>query len=185
MLAAFASMAPKLYAYYESTMVKVLTAHPSLTMPYINSIFATMTFNLGGNVRTCAHADTENLPTRWCSITALGNFDPKRGGHLVLHTLRMVVEFPPNSVASILSSTVVHSNTAIQPGESRWSITSYTAGALFHHAECNCMLEPDFVVLYPERYQEMQMGMIGLFSKVEELAQDYREVFGTPLFARV
>ncbi|KAI0310928.1 hypothetical protein OF83DRAFT_1069703, partial [Amylostereum chailletii] len=183
--AAFASMAPKLYNYYEKTIVKILNTYPSLTMPYMKSIFAATTFNLGGNVWTCAHADMENLTTGWCSITALGNFDPKRGGHLVLHTLRMVVEFPPNSVASILSSTIVHSNTPIQPGETRWSITVYTAGGLFCHAEYDCQLEADFAKEHPEHYEEIKSGadtrwmnMVDMFSTMDELPGDYQRVFG-------
>jgi hypothetical protein len=72
-----------------------------------------------------------NLPFGWCAITALGNFDPTLGGHLVLWDLKLVIEFPPGSTILIPSATLRHSNVAIRQGETRYSFTQYTAGGLF------------------------------------------------------
>ncbi|KAF7288197.1 hypothetical protein HMN09_01419100 [Mycena chlorophos] len=77
-LASFASSmlafwAPQLYEYY---------------------LFAAATFNLGPNVWTFKHRDVLNLPFGWCAITALGDFDHTKGGHLVLWDLKLVVQFP-------------------------------------------------------------------------------------------
>lgn len=66
-----------------------------------------------------------------CAITALGDYDPKRGGHLVLWDLKLVIEFPPGSTILIPSACIRHSNVSIQEGETRYSFTQYAAGGLF------------------------------------------------------
>lgn len=70
-----------------------------------------------------------------CSITALGSFDPKAGGHIVLHELELVIEFPPGSTVLIPSAIITHSNTKIQSGENRYSFTQYAAGSLFSYID--------------------------------------------------
>jgi len=57
--------------------------------------------------------DFGNLPYGWCAITSLGPFDPKRGGHLVLWDLQLVIEFPPGSTILIPSAVLQHSNIPI------------------------------------------------------------------------
>ena len=85
-------------------------------------VFPCRTFNLAKQSVSVPHTDHNNLAQGWCSITALGDFSPTLGGHLVLWDLGVVVEFPPNSTILIPSSLIIHSNTPIQPDEVRHSI---------------------------------------------------------------
>ncbi|KAJ7886875.1 hypothetical protein B0H14DRAFT_2338089, partial [Mycena olivaceomarginata] len=48
-----------------------------------------------------------------CAIQALGDSDPKKGEHLVLWDLMLVIEFP--LLILILSATLSHTNIPIQP----------------------------------------------------------------------
>lgn len=93
--------------------------------------------------RTCCfpHRDANNLPFGLCAITALGNFNPELGGHLILWDLKLVIEFPPGATILIPSATVLHSNVAIQQGETRYSFTQYAAGGLFRWVEHGFRLE--------------------------------------------
>jgi hypothetical protein len=75
--------------------------------------------------------DHQNLWFSWCAITALGSFDYKKGGHLILWDLKLVIQFPPGSTTLIPSSVLQHSNVAIQDGETRYSVTQFSAGGLF------------------------------------------------------
>ncbi|KAJ7078404.1 hypothetical protein B0H15DRAFT_788953, partial [Mycena belliarum] len=77
------------------------------------------------------HLDFANLAWGWCAVTALGNFDPDIGGHLILWDLRLVVRFPPGSTILLPSALIQHSNVPIQAHEHRSSFTQYTAGGLF------------------------------------------------------
>ncbi|KAJ6564338.1 hypothetical protein B0H19DRAFT_874076, partial [Mycena capillaripes] len=54
-------------------------------------VFAAATFNFGPVTVTLPHLDIANLAWGWCTITPLGNFDPDKGGHLILWDLRLVI----------------------------------------------------------------------------------------------
>lgn len=109
--------------------------HPHLNRNFPRTVFSTSTLNFGPRTVSCEHTDNANLAFGMCSITSLGNFDPKRGGHLILWDLQLVVEFPPGSTALIPSAMLRHSNTSIQDGERRYSFTQYTPGGLFRWVE--------------------------------------------------
>jgi len=95
--------------------------------------FSAMTFNFGSSPSSCAvpHNDFKNLSFGWCSVTSLGEFDATRGGHLVLWDLGIAIEFPSHSTILIPSAILEHSNTAIQDGENRVSITQYNPAGIF------------------------------------------------------
>jgi hypothetical protein len=98
---------------------------------FVGSIFAACTFNFGPRAVCVPHIDFANLAWGWCAITALGDFDPDLGGHLILWDLRLVIRFPPGSTILIPSALIRHSNVPIRPHEHRCSFVQYTAGGLF------------------------------------------------------
>ncbi len=102
----------------------------NLVLDFTNSIFATCTFNFGPRTICFEHMDSRNLPFGWCAITALGRFNPQKGGHFVLWDLKLVIEFPPGSTILIPSAVLCHSNTAISRKETRYSFTQYTVGGV-------------------------------------------------------
>lgn len=113
-----------------------------------------------------------------CAITSLGPFDYKRGGHLILWDLELVIEFPPGSTILIPSATLRHSNVALgKAGDKRYSFTQYTAGGLFRWVDHGFQTEYSYRAKSSEeeKLAEMkrmekrwEMGL-GLFSTVEEL----------------
>jgi hypothetical protein len=119
-----------------------------------------------------------NCPFGWCSIQALGDFDPKAGGHLILWDLKMVIEFPPGALILIPSSTLTHSNIPVQQGDSRASFTQYFGGGLLRYIDNGFRTEGELQRQDPAAFADMQcqkqmrwkMGL-GLFSKVDELLQ--------------
>ncbi|KAJ7181397.1 hypothetical protein C8R43DRAFT_870092, partial [Mycena crocata] len=129
----FSSFAPMLHKFYAEQMSLLHLAAPYLRrlFPEAISVFAACTFNFGPSTVTFPHVDAANLAWGWCSITALGYFDPDLGGHLILWDLNLVIRFPPGSTILIPSALLRHSNISIQQGETRYSFTQYTAGSLF------------------------------------------------------
>ncbi|KAJ7847180.1 hypothetical protein B0H13DRAFT_1907427 [Mycena leptocephala] len=95
------------------------------------SAFAAATLNFGLLTVTLPHIDTLNLAWGWCTITALGFFNPDPGGHLVLWDLKLIIRFPPGSIILIPSAILRHSNVGIGPNERRYSFTQFTAAGLF------------------------------------------------------
>lgn len=123
--------APRLHQYYHHRLGLLFARYPNLRRNFTNSIFPCSTFNFGPSTCCFPHVDSNNLPFGWCAITALGDYNPELGGHLVLWDLKLIIEFPPGSTIIIPSATVRHSNTAIHKGETRYSFTQYAAGGLF------------------------------------------------------
>lgn len=122
--------APALHRYYDERLGKLLDHNPSLEKPF-NSIFTAATYNLGPQVVSVPHMDVANLPFGFCAIAALGDFNPKKGGHLVMWDCKLVIEFPPGATILIPSAIITHSNVPVAAHEVRYSFTQYVAGALF------------------------------------------------------
>ncbi|KAK7441365.1 hypothetical protein VKT23_016612 [Stygiomarasmius scandens] len=133
--AAFAHWSPKLFQYYSETIEKLKAHDPSLQFSFPNSIFACATYNVRPQTISIEHLNHMNYIYGWCSVTSLGHFDYKKGGHFILWDLKVVIEFPPGWTMLIPSVYLRHSNTTISPGETRYSFTQYTAGAIFRYVE--------------------------------------------------
>jgi hypothetical protein len=123
------------YEYSKDTLDKLFTWNPKLCRHFKNNAWAACTINFGPFTVTFPHVDSANLCFGWCSITALGNFDPTRGGHLILWDLGIYIRFPPGSTILIPSALLVHSNVPISPGEERYSFVQYSSAGLFRWVE--------------------------------------------------
>ncbi|KAI0795175.1 hypothetical protein BC629DRAFT_1286708, partial [Irpex lacteus] len=122
---------PKVCHEYYENMKALLAHYPEFKPLKENSAFAATTFNFGPRVVTYEHTDSGNKANGICPIFCTGDFDADVGGHLILRQLKLLVRFPPGSVALIPSATLMHGNVSVQPGERRQSMTQYTAGGLF------------------------------------------------------
>jgi hypothetical protein len=136
-------------------MTKLREWNPALKSIVEDTAFAACTLNFGPRVKTLVHTDLKNLPWGLCAVTALGNYNPDTGGHIILWDIKKVIRFPPGltlflltviachtnvDVGSILppgstiflpSAVARHSNVDIAENEERMSITQYSAGSLF------------------------------------------------------
>ncbi|KAJ7858417.1 hypothetical protein B0H13DRAFT_2356519 [Mycena leptocephala] len=166
----FANWAPNLFDFYVDYMV-LETALPQ-------RIFSACTFNLGP--RTCAlgHRDFANLAFGWCAITAFGDYDYTKGGHLILWDCKLILEFPPGCTILIPSAAIFHSNIPIASHERRFSFTQYTAGGLFRWVEHGFQTEEAYLetLTKEERREEKELGLkraregAAMFSTLEELS---------------
>lgn len=89
------------------------------------------TVNIGPQTITSRHKDFKNLSFGLCAIIALGDFDWEKGGALCLEEPGVRLQFAPGDIIFIPSASITHYNTPIAPGETRSSLTFYTAGQLF------------------------------------------------------
>ncbi|KAJ6538376.1 hypothetical protein DFH09DRAFT_1090614 [Mycena vulgaris] len=127
----FAVWAPLLFAYYQLNMTLLAGWKPAMRRNFAKSVFAACTFNFGPHAICAPHLDFANLSWGWCAISALGDFDPDLGGHLILWDLRLIIRFPPGSTILLPSALIRHSNVPIRPHEHRSLFVQYTAGGLF------------------------------------------------------
>jgi hypothetical protein len=156
--------------------------HPHLVWNFHNSVFAATTFNLGPATITFDHTDNGNFAIGMCSITALGNFNPVTGGHLVLFDLGLVIQFPPGATILIPSAILRHGNIPIAPLEKRLSFTQYVAGGLIRWVEYGFRTEKAFKKESPaawraaELQRERRVQEVAMhFSIFKELGNDCRE----------
>ncbi|TRM55357.1 hypothetical protein BD626DRAFT_361389, partial [Schizophyllum amplum] len=140
-----ANWAPALFAYY-AKYCEALAGHLNdISFNFATTVWAAVTINFGPRTISLRHRDYANLAWGWCPITALGKFNPDDGGHLVLWDLGLVVRFPPGSTIAIPSGMLTHSNTTIGARETRFSVTQYTAGAIFRWVDQGYQTKDDFV----------------------------------------
>ncbi|KAK7039293.1 hypothetical protein VNI00_010198 [Paramarasmius palmivorus] len=146
--AAFCHCQPTLYSQYAANRLDLKGKHSQLYWNFPNSIFAHVTFNFGPRTVCVEHTDFGNRPDGFCGVTALsptqGGYDYKKGGHMILWDLRVVIEFPPGATILLLSAVLRHSNVAIAHNERRFSFTQYTSGGLFRWVERGFRMEKDF-----------------------------------------
>ncbi|KAJ7430097.1 hypothetical protein B0H11DRAFT_1727162, partial [Mycena galericulata] len=121
----FAAISPQSFGTASSQADSLFDANPSLQRPFPGP-WTSATFEFG--------EETISTPS-WCDkigwwllcITALGNYDPDRGGQLILWDLGRVLRFPPGTTI-FLPPILRYSITKIQAGETRYSLTRYAAG---------------------------------------------------------
>ncbi|KAJ7742390.1 hypothetical protein B0H14DRAFT_3515115 [Mycena olivaceomarginata] len=140
----FTTWAPILFAFYQAQMALLAGWNLALRWNFVGSVFAACTFNFGPRAICVPHLDFANLSWGWCAITALGDFDPDLGGHLILWDLRLVIRFPPGSTILLPSAIIRHSNVPIQAHKCRSSFVQYTAAGLFRWVRNGFMTDEDF-----------------------------------------
>lgn len=128
---AYKRFCPGMYSEYQENDEELRRWKPSLRRNFPNTVFAATTFNLGPYSVTDDHTDHGNYGPGGCVIGCAGPFDDLKGGELVLWTLGIILRFPAATSVIINSALIHHSNLPIQLSERRYSVTQYSAGALF------------------------------------------------------
>ncbi|KAJ7851937.1 hypothetical protein B0H14DRAFT_2355022, partial [Mycena olivaceomarginata] len=180
---ALQTFAPKLAQYYATDLFNHI---PGLQHNFTNSVFPSVTFNLGPQSVTFEHADELNRALGWCAITNEGDFDHTKSAYLYLKELKLVVESPSTATALIPSAVIHHGNTPLAPNQTRRSMTQYAASGLFRYVKCGFKTAKELLahgghtlkgVLNGVPRQRHDAGL-DLFSKVDELAADRMACFG-------
>ncbi|KAK7021080.1 hypothetical protein VNI00_017526 [Paramarasmius palmivorus] len=173
--AAFSLWAPRLHGEYQVVIDDMYREKPSLRRNF-PGVFSAATFNFGGDVWTFKHRDHFNWAYGWCFVTALGQFDHRVGGQLVLWELKLVVDFPHGATIAIPSAAITHSNLPVAQGSQRVSFTQYTAGAIFRWRENGFRTEKQLKEDDEKSYRDAMlkkdtahMNRMSLYSTLEEL----------------
>lgn len=162
-------------------MRKLQEWNPELIRPFLNCVFAAVTINFGPQTICFGHRDAANVPYGLCAITPMGRYNWRKGGHLVLYDLKLVIEFPPGMTIYIPSATLRHGNTSIGKDETRFSIAQYTAGGLFRWIDHGCMLDEEYFLSLTEEMKEEETKHrktrwargLALFSTMSQLRKLY------------
>jgi hypothetical protein len=132
-LGRFAWIMPKVYRDVVTTIAGLQGHYANLRRAFPGSAWAACSINMGPWSISDDHIDSGNAPGVPCAITALGKFDPTKGGHLVLFDLKLIIQFPPGSTILIPSASLRHGNIRVHDSETRYSVIQYMAGGLACH----------------------------------------------------
>ncbi|KAJ3922622.1 hypothetical protein F5877DRAFT_33291, partial [Lentinula edodes] len=174
--AAFATWYPKNYAEHLRLNAQLEAKLPHLRRNFENSIYLCMTVNFGPSTWTHIHTDSKNDVRVPCAITTGGKYDYKQSGHLILWDFKLILEFPPGATILLPSALIRHSNLPLADGETRVSVTQYTAGGIRRWLEYGGRTEDEFRTQDPEgfahtwakRHEGWTQGL-NLFSTLDEL----------------
>ncbi|KAJ7920509.1 hypothetical protein B0H13DRAFT_1867581 [Mycena leptocephala] len=151
---------PKLYGFLSTTLKGIYEKHPELEQLFTNSVFPAATWNLGPDVVTEEHNDLLNFGM--CGISSGGNYNYKRGGHLWLKQLKLVVD----------GHAWEH---PIAKGETRYSMTQYAAVRVPEREGSSGAGGWEGEEGTDRRGSRGAGCMgLGLFSKIDELEEDRR-----------
>ena len=92
--ATFQLWQPKVYKHYSDHLEKLYKHMPHLYPIFLHSIYPCAPFNFGENVWHYPHRDVMNCPFAFCTITAFGHFNLKKGSHIILWEPKLILEFP-------------------------------------------------------------------------------------------
>lgn len=112
-------------------MDRLWEAKPELRRLAPNFPFAAVSVNFGPQTVCWNHLDLLNLAFGWCVILVLGKFDTARGGHIILHEPKLILEVCHGDIVFIPSAGIKHGTIPVEVTESRYSVTWYTAAAIF------------------------------------------------------
>ena len=173
-----ASFGPRIYTNMYTKLPEVYRWR-NLAPNFVNSIYPAWSVNFGPQAVTVDYVDNGNDPCNWCHIVALGQYDPTKGGHIVLFDLKLAIEFPAGASVLIPSAILRHGNTSIQKGETRQAIIQYCPGGLLRWADAGFQTLKEYQENDPAGYARFQKELAGRaavcvrrFSYITELEQD-------------
>ncbi|KAJ3570444.1 hypothetical protein NP233_g4402 [Leucocoprinus birnbaumii] len=117
-----------------------------------------------------------NLAFGWCAITALGDYNPEKGGHLVFEELGLVVEFPPGATIFMPSAYIHHCNVPVGEHEKCTSITFYNPGSIFRYIDNKFMTENELKRRKSHLFKELQLKKMVRFSRALNLYSTLNEL---------
>ena len=128
---------------------------PKLSQPFPNCAFAAAHVNFPPMAYTRLHTDHLNHVAGLCALWAIGDYDPDKGGHLILWDLKLIIRFPPGNLILIPSALITHGNFGVYQGESRCAFVMFSAAGLFRWCLNDMRSDKEFVEdSSPERLED-------------------------------
>ncbi|KAJ7649151.1 hypothetical protein DFH06DRAFT_1135393 [Mycena polygramma] len=106
-----------------------LSYNPSVLYPTDSSVFSAATFELGGPHYRASPSAGQGEPGTWNLLTALGTFQPMRGGHLIVWDLGLVTNFPAGTTI-LIPACLRYSFVKVREGESRYSLLQWSGSGI-------------------------------------------------------
>jgi hypothetical protein len=168
--------APHLYSHLNATKDALLEHDWDLRDNCYGGAFPAVEFFLGSD-ESPPRLDDLDMMWGWRALTALGNYNPRWGGELILWDEKKVVKFPPGSTFLFPSTLIRYSFTQIRDGESHYTFQQYAQAGLYRYVESGFRSEATFEATAwmeereaRDRLRDARMGTaLAMYSQLEEL----------------
>ncbi|KAJ7607458.1 hypothetical protein DFH06DRAFT_1018547, partial [Mycena polygramma] len=176
--------APRLYSHLDQTKDAVLENEWDLRDNCYGGAFPAMEFFLGSG-ESPPRLDDLDMPWAWRALTALGDYNPRWGGELILWEEKKVIKFPPGSMFLFPGCFIRYSFTQVREGEAQYTFGQYAHCGLFRYVESGFRSEAEFEASAwtaereaRDKLRDARMAMaLGMYSHIDELyAQTSTEI---------
>ncbi|KAK6997474.1 hypothetical protein R3P38DRAFT_2440287, partial [Favolaschia claudopus] len=142
----------KYYRLLKAQKNVLLDARPDAHFPCETSDFSAFTFEFGPHRRTNDRGLPHTFePGSWAILTALGEYDPRYGGHIILWDIGWVITFAPGDCILIPPGLIRYSFVAVRPGETRFSMLQWAGAGIRRFFENGEQDDTDFAVRSTEQ----------------------------------
>ncbi|KAJ7983077.1 hypothetical protein DFH06DRAFT_977728 [Mycena polygramma] len=170
--------APRLHAYMRYTKDALMANDPALRDNSTGGAFPAVEFFLGNDESPPTLHDLDMM-WAWRALTALGEYDSRWGGELILWEEKKVFRFPPGSTFLFPGTLVRYSFTQVRSGERQYSFSQYAQAGLYRYLENGFMSESVFDATAwrwqreaRERVKDARMAKaLGMYSQLSELSE--------------
>ncbi|KAJ7664811.1 hypothetical protein B0H17DRAFT_848388, partial [Mycena rosella] len=127
----FQSFAPKLYVYTENAMDLIFKHNNELHREFPGA-FASAEYDLG-DLGSALQLQDRDLLQGWRALTALGTYDSRYGGDLVLWDDGFVVRFPPGAIVLFPAALMCYLFVGVRPGEKQYMFSQSSTAGLYQY----------------------------------------------------
>ncbi|KAJ7025051.1 hypothetical protein C8F04DRAFT_888207, partial [Mycena alexandri] len=123
-------VAPRLHCYLQTTKDSLLHHNAFLRNNFVSGAFPASEIFLGSS-ESPPRLDDLNMPWGWRALTALGTYNPRWSGKLILWEEKKVINFPPGATFPYPGTFIRHSFTELHAGETQYAFSQYAQAGLF------------------------------------------------------
>ncbi|KAJ7107311.1 hypothetical protein C8R43DRAFT_1140287 [Mycena crocata] len=128
----FKFWAVNVHAFFDRALDRYEEYYDGSKRPLETGAFSAATFQLGSNpIWPVLDYD---LAWGWCALIAFGNYNPHKGGHIILWDLNLLVRFPPGATILIPRALVRYSFVGVAAHETRHCLIQFTPQPVFSFA---------------------------------------------------
>ncbi|KAJ7601267.1 hypothetical protein DFH06DRAFT_1010621, partial [Mycena polygramma] len=125
------SFSPKLHAYTANGTDLIFKYDSNLRREF-EGIFPAAEFDLG-ELGSAPRLQDRDLTHGWRALTALGNYDSRYGGDIILWDDGWVIRFPPGATILFPAAVMRYSFVDVLPGEKQYTFSQYSPAGLYRY----------------------------------------------------
>jgi hypothetical protein len=121
--------APKIYAYTENATNLIYKFDENLRCEF-DGVFPAAEFDLG-ELGSTPRLQDQDVLHGWHALTALGMYDSRYGGNIILWDDGFVIRFPPGTTILFPAALMCYSFVKVQAGEKQYTLSQYSPAGLY------------------------------------------------------